>query len=73
MEENRKIRILFVDDEPDILRGVRRMLRAMREEWDVDFVTSAAKALEKMAEAQLMFLSLICECRKWMARSFWKR
>lgn len=46
MEE--KKRILFVDDEPMILDGLRRMLRKQRTVWDMSFVTSGAKALEKM-------------------------
>ena len=28
-----KKRILFVDDEPNLLAGLRRMLRSMRREW----------------------------------------
>ena len=45
MSDNRK-RILFVDDEPKILDGLRRMLRNMRREWDMTFVTSGREALE---------------------------
>ena len=44
-------RILFVDDEQNILLGLRRMLRGMRDEWDMTFVDSGAKALAEMAEA----------------------
>ena len=42
-----KTRVLFVDDEPKVLEGLRRMLRGMRHEWDMDFVTSGADALER--------------------------
>lgn len=28
-------RILFVDDQPDILGGLQRMLRRQRREWDM--------------------------------------
>lgn len=44
-------RILFVDDEPFVLHGLQRMLRPMRNEWDMVFVTSGAEALELMARA----------------------
>ncbi len=46
-----KSRILFVDDEPKILQGLRRMLREMRGEWEMDFADSGAKALEAMEKA----------------------
>jgi response regulator RpfG family c-di-GMP phosphodiesterase len=44
-------RILFVDDEPLVLQGLQRMLRGMRNEWDMDFVENAMQALERMAQA----------------------
>lgn len=37
--------VLFVDDEPAVLDGLRRMLRSMRHEWQATFVTSGAQAL----------------------------
>jgi len=43
-------RILFVDDEPNVLSGLQRMLRPMREEWDMVFAESGAKALEAMVQ-----------------------
>lgn len=45
-----KKRILFVDDEPMVLEGLRRMLRPMREEWEIAFATGGSEALELMAE-----------------------
>lgn len=42
-------RILFVDDEPMVLDGLRRMLRSMREEWDMEFVGGGKEALERMS------------------------
>jgi HD-like signal output (HDOD) protein len=42
-------RILFVDDEPNLLMGLERSLRSMREEWDMEFVTSGAEALKFLA------------------------
>jgi HD-like signal output (HDOD) protein/ActR/RegA family two-component response regulator len=41
-------RILFVDDEPNVLQGLQRMLRHMRAEWDMRFVESARAALDVM-------------------------
>jgi HD-like signal output (HDOD) protein len=46
-----KRRILFVDDETMILQGIERMLRPMRNEWQMDFVSSAEKARERMENA----------------------
>ncbi len=40
-----KLRVLFVDDEPEILGGLRRMLRSRRHEWDMQFVESGEEAL----------------------------
>jgi len=45
-----KKRILFVDDEVNILRSMQRMLRDMREQWDMVFVESGAAALEELAK-----------------------
>lgn len=39
-------RILFVDDEPNVLQGMQRMLYKMRSQWEMAFASSAAKALE---------------------------
>jgi len=44
-----KKKILFVDDEPMILQGLQRMLRSMRDEWDMTFVEGGEKALDAMA------------------------
>lgn len=41
-------RILFVDDEPNVLAGIRRMLHTMRREWDLRFAESGADALEEL-------------------------
>ncbi|MBI5547544.1 MAG: HDOD domain-containing protein [Deltaproteobacteria bacterium] len=37
--------ILFVDDEPNVIAGLRRMLHPLRAEWDMHFATSGAEAL----------------------------
>ena len=44
-------RILFVDDEPALLSGLRALLRRRRDEWQMDFVTSALEALRRIAQA----------------------
>jgi HD-like signal output (HDOD) protein len=41
-------RILFVDDDHNVLQGLQRMLRGKRDEWTMNFVSSGAKALEVM-------------------------
>ncbi len=43
-----KKRILFVDDEPGVLDGLRRALHPMREEWDLSFASSGAEALDRL-------------------------
>jgi HD-like signal output (HDOD) protein len=48
-EDLMKSRILFVDDEPNLINGLRRMLRRMRHVWDVSFVTSGEQALKILA------------------------
>jgi len=43
--------ILFVDDEPRILEGLRRMLRPQRAQWGMEFANSGAEALELLAKS----------------------
>jgi HD-like signal output (HDOD) protein len=43
-------KILFVDDEPNLLQGLQRMLRPMRHEWDMTFVASGEAALDALAD-----------------------
>jgi len=40
-----KRKILFVDDEPMVLQGLKRMLRSMRNEWDMAFAESGEEAM----------------------------
>ncbi|MBF0130159.1 MAG: HDOD domain-containing protein [Alphaproteobacteria bacterium] len=42
-------RIVFVDDEPHVLGGIRRALTDMEDEWSVSFCQSAAEALNLMS------------------------
>jgi putative nucleotidyltransferase with HDIG domain len=46
------IRILFVDDEPRILDGLRRMLRSRRRQWAMHFANGAEEALEVLAREE---------------------
>jgi len=40
--------VLFVDDEPRILDGLRRMLHGLRHDWDMAFVETGAEALARL-------------------------
>lgn len=44
------IRVLFVDDETNVLQAMRRALHCMREEWSMEFVSGGAAALESLAK-----------------------
>jgi len=46
-----KKRILFVDDEPNVLNGLRRMLRPMKDEWELEFAGGGEAALEIIGRA----------------------
>src|SRR5918912_3063921 len=43
------MRVLFVDDEPRVLDGLRRMLRTKRHQWQMRFAASGAEALAVLA------------------------
>ena len=45
-----KRRILFVDDEPMVLKGLQRTLRKMRQDWDMTFVSSGREALNVLVK-----------------------
>jgi HD-like signal output (HDOD) protein/CheY-like chemotaxis protein len=51
MNDQTKKRILFVDDEPMVLKGLQRTLRKMRSEWDMIFTESGRQALDILASA----------------------
>ena len=40
--------VLFVDDETKILDGLKRLLRPVRDRWEMHFESSSAKALERI-------------------------
>ncbi len=43
-------KILFVDDELNVLQGLKRMLHPMRHEWDMEFASSGQEALDILAK-----------------------
>lgn len=45
-----KMNVLFVDDEPRVLDGIKRMLRSMRSEWNIRFASGAEEALKILQE-----------------------
>lgn len=49
--ESTKRRILFVDDEQNVLDGLRNLLRKQRNVWDMAFASSGKAALEELARA----------------------
>lgn len=48
--------ILFVDDEPNILSGLRRMLYPLLKDWNMLFVEDGAKALEILEKSDVNVL-----------------
>lgn len=44
-------RVLFVDDDPNVLQGLQRMLRPFRHEWEMRFANGAQEALLAMSQA----------------------
>ena len=44
-------RILFVDDERNILQGLQDLLRKQRKEWDMAFALGSQAALDELAQA----------------------
>jgi len=44
------VKVLFVDDEANVLRGLQRMLRRLSNEWNMQFVASGREALELLAK-----------------------
>jgi CheY-like chemotaxis protein len=43
-------RILFVDDEPEGLAGLRTRLHRLHVKWEMEFVESGTEAIERMQE-----------------------
>jgi len=53
MTEIIKKQILFVDDEPLVLKGLQRTLRKMRNEWDMMFTSSGKEALDILSKQSM--------------------
>ncbi len=45
-----KTRILFVDDEPNLLHGLQRILRPMRQQWEMHFAVNGREAMQLMEQ-----------------------
>jgi HD-like signal output (HDOD) protein len=43
-------RVLFVDDDPLVLQGLRRVIRASKADWEHEYATSGTEALELLAQ-----------------------
>lgn len=54
-------RILFVDDEPRVLDGLRRMLRPQRNEWDMAFALGGEAALDHLGAHEIDVI--VCDMR----------
>lgn len=48
-----KLKILFVDDEPNIINGLKRMLYFMKSEWDMMFALNGLDALERLSRNEI--------------------
>lgn len=53
MNADGKKNVLFVDDEPNVTEGLKRMLRPMRDEWDMSFALSGVEALDIMSQKHI--------------------
>lgn len=56
-----KPRIMFVDDEPNLLEGLRRSLSDKRDDWSMEFVGSGEAAIE--AHQQLPFEVIVTDMK----------
>jgi DNA-binding response OmpR family regulator len=50
--ESQKRRVVFVDDDRNVLSSLRRELQGLRTEWDMDFFDSGDSALNAMRKSQ---------------------
>lgn len=44
------MRVMFIDDEPNVLSGLRRILRPMRKEWEMRFEDGGQAALDSLSD-----------------------
>lgn len=45
------MRVIFIDDEPNVLSGLRRILRPLRDKWQMEFETEGSAALKTLEES----------------------
>jgi len=45
---DKRRKVLFVDDQPNVLQGLKRAMRSLSKSWDLYFVSSAQEAIELM-------------------------
>ncbi len=50
MNDYQKPGVIFVDDDPRILSGLRMSLRRLRNDWDIEFVASGSEALSRFRD-----------------------
>jgi signal transduction histidine kinase len=60
MKGQKAYKILFVDDEPHVLSGLRRNLDDMRDQWEMHFYGSGQEALETLMQPSLPDL-IVCD------------
>lgn len=48
-----KANILFVDDDPNIINGLRRMLHSFKKEWNLFYAQSGKEALDTISKEQI--------------------
>ena len=60
MKGQKAKRILFVDDDPRVLNGLRRNLDDMRDQWEMHFSSSGQEALEMLTQPSLPDL-IVCD------------
>ncbi|QAR33809.1 HDOD domain-containing protein [Geovibrio thiophilus] len=51
-----KYRLLFVDDEPNVLQGLKRMLFKMKDQWDMQFASGGKEALEILEKSRIQVI-----------------
>ena len=50
---NAQMRVLFVDDEPNVLESFRRALHSQEQVWNMSFLTSAREVLTHLANHEV--------------------
>lgn len=52
-QTEKKVHVLFVDDDKNLLAGLKRSFHSQRDKWEMHFATSADQAKEMMAKAYM--------------------